>query len=193
MKPNPAIPTWSYLAALLLCLGIFCLPQATWAQQAEMSIGLASGVSNQPEEKDFDRTAQTLDLSFDWQALRVGYNSATSYMDYNLYEVDWAVQLATTSWYGAWRWDLTEKGGFYTLLGITYQTFVLSLGSGVGDQNSQAYGLVYGTGMQYDLDGLIFGMQWMSFKVPSTGTKKVVDIELATGSNQLQLAARIPF
>lgn len=197
MKPqNPDLLRWMCIGLLLLG-GIFCLPQAGWAQQEEMSVGVGFGLVNKPEDAGLDRSSQAVDLSFDWLAFRFGYNQITHYADFALYDYDWTVQLETQGYYGAWRYDITEEGGLYALLGLTYQSYKLSLGNSVADQSSDDFGLLYGLGTQFDLDGLYFGLQWSYFSVPglfrSEDQPQVADINLAAGSNQLQFTARIPF
>ena len=177
------------LFLLLFFLGSICLSGVSYAQGTYMGVNLATGLYNQPEEKDLQKTAQTFDLSFDLAQLRIGYNKAQSYMNVDIYEKSWAVKVTAETYYGAWVIGEPEGTHFYGLLGLGYQVNKLSLGNQVADRSTQDWAWLMGGGLLFDLDSLFMGVQWMYLSGRSTFT----DITVATGSNQVQLALSIPF
>jgi len=177
------------LALLLLVLGSICLGRVSYAQGTYMGVNLATGLYNQPEEKDLQKTSQTFDLSFDLAQFRMGYNKAQSYMNASIYEKTWDIKVTAETYYGAWVIGVPEGTHFYGLLGLGYQINQLSLGNQVPDRTTQDLAWLMGGGLLFDLDSLFLGVQWMYLSGRSTFN----DITVATGSNQVQLALSIPF
>jgi len=188
MKTAPSFLSTFWLLGLS-CLCLLGTPQLGLAQQSDLSVGLAVGISSQPEESDFESTGQTLDLNVNFSGFRAGYNSAESFLNTTFYERNWPIRLKSESYYGAWVFGGDQGSYLYGMLGLTYQINTLELQNGIGAQRTQDFGLLTGAGYLFDLDSLLLGLQWTMI----SGKSKFNDINVATGSNQFQLATLIPF
>ncbi|MBU2644195.1 hypothetical protein KKI24_05760 [bacterium] len=159
-------------------------------------IGINGVISHTPQENDLSDVGgkediDKLDIYFDWEWLRVGFNMTNAGLEFAAYNINWETRLKKNTTYVAYRLssaDTQSTWDLFVLAGLAYTEASFKI-TNTSSHTSADLGYLAGGGVFYIMGNLSLGLEWMQISTQGNFD----GLKIATGSTQVLSGFRYSF
>ncbi len=156
--------------------------------QSNSGFGINAVISHTPQESDLSDTGgnediDKLEIYFDWEWMRVGYNKTNGTLDFAAYNLNWETRLKKRTTYLAYRLSSAEglsDWDLFMLAGLAYTEASFTI-TNINSHSSSDLGYLAGGGVFMPMGGLSLGLELLIISTEGNFD----GIKIATGSTQI--------